>query len=265
MKRRDFLLSAGAAGLGTVTLDLLAARAGESGPARREFIEWQTYTVKEPARKKALIDVLDDALIPALNGQGIETVGVFSPLGDEAKFEDNVFVALQHKTPESFLTLSSRLSADETFRKNAAPLFETTSKDPLFTALETSLLYGFETCPVLEKRELGDDRVFEFRIYRSHNIERNAAKIHMFERGGELALFRELGLHPIFFGESVFGKMLPNLSYLVGCENLETLRASWKKFGPHPTWQKIKDAPEYADTATEITRVVLKPSRKSQI
>lgn len=262
MKRRDFLCTAGVAGLAATSLSPLSA---DESKAKREFIELRTYTVKDLEKRDLLVKNLDDALIPALNKQGVKPVGVFVPLGNEAKYENNVFVVIPHKTVDMFLGLTPKLLADEAYMKKAAAIFETTSKDPVYTACESQLLHCFETAPVLEQRELGKDRAFEMRLYRSFNIERNAAKIHMFEHGGELALFRELGLNPIFFGETVFGKKTPNLTYMVGCENAEKLAAAWKNFGPNPKWHVIRDNSAYKDTATEIDRVILRPSPGSQI
>ncbi|MDR3232362.1 MAG: hypothetical protein LBT46_01610 [Planctomycetaceae bacterium] len=61
------------------------------------------------------------------------------------------------------------------------------------------------------------------------------------------------------------GKLLPNLTYMVGCESKEKHDQTWKDFIAHPKWQTIKGNPAYADTATEITRVLLQPSAGSQI
>ncbi len=266
MQRREFLAAAGTAGMAAATF---SAVQGDDASTRREFVELRRFTVKDADKKKQWVDILDKAFIPALNAQGIKPVGVFVTReevrqGEEA-YQNEVFVVIPHKTVESFLTLTPKLLADETFRKNAAPLFETTSKDPVYRTCSSSLLYGFESCPVLETPKLGPDRVFQWRSYRSFNVERHAAKIHMFDHGGELALFRKVGLNPIFFGDTIFGQKMPNLTYMIGCENREIHDAAWKSFIDDPQWAAIRDDPRYADTATEIDRVVLKPSPGSQI
>lgn len=264
MKRRDFLTAGAVAGLTAATISVDSIQA-DSSDFNREFVEFRKYTVKDNAKRAALVDILDKALIPALNRQGIKPVGVFIPVEKEEKYRQNVFVVIPHKTVESFVTLTLKLLADESYKKDAVALFETTSKDPVYLDSESMLLYGFETCPKLELPKLGSDRVFQTRLYRSFNIEKNAAKIHMFDHGGELALFRKLNMNPIFFGDAVIGKKLPNLTYMIGCENQEKHDAAWKEFVKHPDWIKIRDLPQYADTATEIDRVVLKPSPGSQI
>ena len=276
MKRRDFLVT-GTAGLATLTTattvlgqqrapGLLNRRANRS--AQQEFIEVRKYTVKDADKLAQLVVLLDKALVPALNRQGLKPVGVFTPFPQDEKqkkFDRNVFVVAPHKTTESFVSVNAKLLADSVYRKDAAPIFETTSKDPVYTDCETYLLQGFPTMPGVEVPSLGPDRVFQLRLYRSFNIERNEAKIHMFDKGGELPLFREVGLNPIFFGNILAGTRMPAFLYMIGCPSLENHGETWQTFVKHPKWLAIKDLPEYKDTATEIDAIILKPSPGSQI
>lgn len=260
MKRRNFLTAVGGVGLAAMTTaDVQAAL-----QTQRQFVEVQVYSVKDIEKRTQLVDILDKALVPALNRQGIKPVGVLVPVETEKKFELNVFVVVPHKTAETFIAENAKLLGDAAYRKDAAALFETTSKNPVYTDCQTFLLQCFEKVPALETPNLGQERIFELRRYRSFNIERNAAKIKMFEHAGELPLFRELGLNPIFFGEMLAGKRLPNLMYMVGFSSAEQHSEAWKKFGSHPKWREISGNPEFADTATEIDRAILKPSAGSQ-
>ncbi|MDR2705233.1 MAG: NIPSNAP family protein [Planctomycetaceae bacterium] len=265
MKRREFLASAGGVGLTAAAFSVTSPVPAADPFGAREYIEFRTYSVKDESKKALLVETLDKALVPALNAQGIKPVGIFVPIATETKFDKNVFVVIPHKTIDSYLNLTTKLLADTEYRKNAAAFFTTTSKDPVYEGCESSFLKCFENCPKLETPVLGADRIFQARIYRSFNIERNAAKIHMFNHGGEMALFRELGIRPIFFGEALSGKMLPNLTYMVAGDSAEQHDKAWKDFVAHPKWQEIKNNPAYADTATEIFRIMLKPSSGSQI
>ena len=278
MKRRDFFAAAGAVGLSTVALSSTdAAEAARRVPVRRPaqrsgattakqaFLELRNYTVKDADKKAKLVAALDSALIPALNAQGIKPVGVFTAREDEQNFQQNVFVLFAHKSPTSVATVTAKLLADKTFMKNGGAFFEGNSKDPLYTTFENALLYGFEKCPTIETPVSGPDRIFQIRYYRSWNIDKNVKKVHMFDEGGELPLFRKVGMHPVFFGDMVFGKMMPNLTYMLGFENDDARKAAWKTFVDSPEWQEIKGNPMYADTATEIVNIFLKPSPGSQI
>ena len=270
MKRRDFL-TAGGAGLATLaaTTSLEAQVLFQRRSASRApmFTEVRKYTVKDADKRAKLVEILDSALIPALNRQGVKPVGVLIPTaeGGEAKYANNVFVVAQHNTVDSFVNANAKLLADKRYMKDAAPIFETNSKNPVYTDCETWLLKNFPTVPQIEVPDLGPDRVFQARHYRSFNIERNAAKVKMFDKGGEIPLFREVNMHPIFFGDVVAGTKMPALLYMIGFASDEKRAAAWKEFGSHPKWQAMRGLPEYADTATEIDNVVLKPSPGSQI
>jgi len=255
-------VTAGAVGL---TVAALPSTSAAEAASKREFIELRTYTVKDDDKKAKLIAALDSALIPALNAQGIKPVGVFCARDDEKDFQQNVFVLFAHKSPESAAMVATKLLADEKFMKGGAAFFEGSSKDPLYVTYESTLLHGFEKCPTIETPVSGKDRLFQIRYYRSWNIDKNAKKVHMFDEGGELPLFRKTGMHPIFFGDTVFGKMMPNLTYMLGFETDAAKDAAWKAFVDSPEWQEIKGNPMYADTATEIVNIFLKPSPGSQI
>jgi hypothetical protein len=187
MQRRDFLAASGAGLAALTTTTALAA--DES--AKKEFVEVRKYAVKDMGKRAQLVEIFDKALVPALNRQGLKPVGVLVPGEKEEKYALNVVVLIPHKTMDTFLSVNTKLLADSEYRKAAAPIFETDSKNAVYTDCETFLLRNFETVPVLEVPPLGPDRVFEWRLYRSFNIERNAAKIRMFDVGGEVALFRQ--------------------------------------------------------------------------
>jgi len=266
MQRRDFLVTAGAVGLAATTLKTTQAAQGR---VRKQFIELKTYTVADEAKKEQLIAILDKALIPALNRQRIKPVGVFwtNKEINEGKdeFDKTVFVVVPHATENSFIGCTAKLLADKQYMKDAAPIFEAPMKDPLYQTYESTLMLGFEKCPQVEVPTLSPDRVAQLRYYKSYNLERNAAKIHMFDQGGELPLFRKVKMNPIFFGETIFGTFMPNLTYMLSFENEEARKLGWKMFIESDEWAKIKSDPLYKDTANTIVNVLLKPSPGSQI
>ena len=147
MKRRDFLTVGGVA---LAALATAPAATSQGLRAARQFIELRKYTVKDADKQAKLVKILDDALIPALNRQGLKPVGVLVPKaeGNDEKFANSVFVVIPHKTTDTFVNVNAKLVADPVYRKDAAPIFETTSKDPVYTDCETCLLQGFPTMPV---------------------------------------------------------------------------------------------------------------------
>ena len=265
MKRRNFILTAGAAGIAASTMGITQAAEKDA----KKYIELRTYTASDAAKKEKLIQVLDTALVPALNRQGINPVGIFWTNAEinenNADFDLSVFVLFPHVSPEAAMACNAKLLADQEYMKAAAPILDSPMKEPLYDTLKTTLMLGFEKCPTVEVPVKSNDRLFQLRYYKSYNFERNAAKVHMFDHGGELPLFRVKGMNPVFFGDTLYGDKMPNLTYMLGFENDESRKAAWKAFAESPEWNDIKDKPLYKNTANTITNIVLKPSPGSQI
>ena len=84
---------------------------------------------------------------------------------------------------------------------------------------------------------------------------------------GEIAIFRRVGLNPVFFGEAVAGPRMPNLTYLLAFEDDKARTEAWRKFGGDPEWRKLRAIPEYEDKrlVSSIRHVLMTPASCSQI
>lgn len=239
----------------------------------RKLLEWRVFTCKTPEKKAQLIHIFENALIPALNRQKITPVGIFETdgtlnEGDQSYDPTNdlrVFVLCQYDSPERLIRVTPKLLADKQYMKDAAAIFEAPMNDPIYDSCESTLMLGFNNCPKIEVPVTSKSRIFQIRFYNSYNIERNASKVDMFDIGGEIPLFVKCGMLPVFFGETVAGRMMPNLTYMVGFENMDEKAANWSKFGKSEEWKKLSSDPKYKDTANKILNIVLKPADGSQI
>ena len=110
-------------------------------------------------------------------------------------------------------------------------------------------------------------RLFELRTYESRNAETLAKKIDMFDQA-EIALFRSIGMAPVFFGENLFGTRLPSLTYMLAFDDLAARAKAWATFRTHPEWQKIQRDPRWVaegGITTVTSAVFLNPLPFSQI
>lgn len=267
MKRRDFLTTSAAATFGLATASNLRA----AGPAERDLIEIRTYHFASAAKQRAFEDFLADHAIPALNRAGVRPVGVFKlkqadnpRLKLEADSTD-LRVVLRHRSAESMVGLVARLARDTAFTDAAADVLMAPKDSPAYTRYESSLLLAFAGMPELDVPTMSPDRVFQLRTYESHNDERALMKIHMFNQGGEMAIFRRSGMDPVFFGQALIGDKLPNLTYALSFKNPEALKAGWGRFSKDPGWATLRKDPMYKDTVSHITNLILRPARGSQI
>ncbi len=252
MRRREFLAGVGVAGLGSAAL--------AAGGGGREYLELRRYRLHGGAKKNMLGNFMRDVGIPAMNRVGIGPVGVFT-----AKYgpsEPTLYVLMVHKNLESVVTAAARLLADDKFGKS--DLVNASSGDVGYVRAESSLMAAFKDMPKLEvpaKRP----RIFELRTYESHGIKAGKKKVEMFNEGGEIAIFKKTGLNPVFFGETIIGPMMPNLTYMLCFDDLADRDKRWGVFGGSDGWKKLRSDPQYKDTVSSITDIILQPTGYSQI
>jgi hypothetical protein len=84
---------------------------------------------------------------------------------------------------------------------------------------------------------------------------------------GEIAIFRRAGINPVFFGQTLIGGKMPNLTYMVVFDDMAGHDKAWGTFVADPEWRKLSTTPGYADAeiVTSISNVFLRPTGYSQI
>ena len=268
MQRRQFLAASAAS-----ALELALSKSSEAAdaPAAKALIEVRIYHFASPQKQQTFEKFFGESEIPALNRAGIEPVGIFKLLAkDNPKLNlsadsTDLFVILPYKDAQSLIVLEDKLAADEAYQKAAAPVLNTPMKDPLYTRYESSLLSAFDMFPQVEVPTKAPARLIQLRTYESHDRERALKKLHMFQQGGELTIFKRCGMPGVFFGEALIGSKMPNLTYMLSFENDEANKQGWANFAKDPDWQKLKNDDQYKDTVSNITNLILRPSEGSQI
>lgn len=272
MERRAFLAASTAAAIST-TPGLAAssgaepsapAPAGGAAPVVYELRRYRMHTGTMATRLGAYVK---DALVPALGRLGIGPVGVFNVAVGEGP---TLHVLIPHKEAGSVLTLVDRLSKDAEYLKAAEPLRGLPSGDPPYIRVDSTLSVGVPTFPGIEKPagpSAGASRLFELRTYRSHSVLGHRKKVEMFEQGGELGIFKRVGLETVFFARDVVGAGLPSLTYMLVFADSAAREKSWDVFRQDPEWLKLRAQPGYADAeiVSGITSTILRPAEGSQL
>ena len=241
----------------------LGGLAGTGSAAdEREYYELRTYRIDTEEQKEGLERFMADAAIPALNRIGISPVGVFEPPDGISP----IYVLLRHRSLESVATTTQKLLADQEFLSKGASFLDAPASSPAYARIESSLMIAFTGMPHVETPAKSESRVFQLRTYESPSIKTGQKKIEMFNTA-ELAIFRKTGLSPVFFGETLVGAKMPNLTYMLAFESMAEQEAAWKRFGADPEWQKLRAIPEYANERIlcGITNVPLRAAACSQI
>lgn len=259
MNRREFLTAGSIAGVTGMGLSASTAVGGES---KQEYLEFRQYRLHVGSKKNLLGDFLRKVGIPAMNRIGIGPVGVFSAM--YGPNNPTLYVLLVHKSLDTVMNSAQMLMDDKEYRQAGADFVNAPLSEPTFVRMESSLMIAFKDMPKLEVPEK-KGRLFELRTYESHSIKASKKKIEMFNEGGEIAIFKKTGLQPVFFGETLIGPLMPNLTYMLVFEDMADRDKKWKVFGGHPDWRKLSSNPAYKDTVSNITDIILRPANYSQI
>lgn len=266
MKRREFLKSSVAVSTVAAVAPALAAAGAESAPAEaREYYELRLYHLRQGPTMKRFDDFCRDVALPAWNRAGVKPVGVFDvTIGPDAPTK---YVLLSHKSLEAMADAQEKFEADPEVLK--AEFTNVPPTDPAYIRVESTLMRAFKGMPKLEvPPQVAEkkSRLFELRTYEAHSRKANKKKVEMFDVG-EIDIFRRTGLTPVFFGETLIGTKLPNLTYMLVFDDMATRDKNWGTFVSHPDWKKLSSTPGYTnpEILTNITSVFLRPMGYSQI
>ncbi len=259
MNRRNFLATGLAAAVATQTRAQSDTQAASSP---RQFFELRQYHLRSGSNKSRVGNFLRQVGIAAMNRIGIKPVGVFEPM--YGPNQPTLYVLLVHPSLQSVLEASSKLLADEELRHKGSEFIDADISAPGYIRYESSLLAAFTHMPTIEVPAF-QKRIFEMRIYESHSLKAAKKKIEMFNEGGEIAIFKKTGLNPVFFGETLIGPQQPNLTYMLAFEDMADRDKRWQVFRDHPDWRTLSQDPQYRDTVSNITDIILRPTSYSQV
>jgi hypothetical protein len=261
MKRRSFL-RAGVAAVGATAAASISASAADAPTG--EVFELNSCSAL-PGKQPILDEYLEKALFPAYKRAGAGPIGVFTETG--SKEPPRTFVLAVHPSADHVFTVRAKLANDQEYFDAARTYLAARPDEKVHGRFESSLLRPIVGMPKLEKPDASKSRILNLRIYRSHNWRAHAKKVEMFNKH-ELAIFRRVGLTPVFFASAIIGPDLPNLTYMLVFPDDAARQAAWSRFGKDPDWQKLKAMPEYADKdiiSEGITNRILTPAAYSEI
>jgi hypothetical protein len=269
LPRREFLKTSLAASATAALAPHARAAAAPASGSGREYYELRAYRLKAGAAPDALDAYLEKAVLPALERRGIKDVGAFTELEvdkksatSRPKADQPLWVLIPHASLESFADVAATLNTEAAVQKAGAAWLDVPKASPAFERIDVWLYLAFSgmphhVVPEFSKKKV-PTRVFEMRDYESHSEAKALNKIAMFN-AGEIDVMKELGMSPVCYGQSLAGPNLPHLRYFTGGPDLATHLANWGKFGTHPTWDKLKNDPQYKDNTSKNTARFLAP------
>jgi hypothetical protein len=266
MQRRKFLASTLAASALTAGRSSVLWAAAEGGDGAREFYQLRCYHLANGPQRKLSEDFFRDALVPALNRLGISPVGVFNlAIGPETP---STYVLMPCASLETLALVEFRLADDAEYMKAGAAFLNAPAKEPSFVRVESSLLQAFASLPKLNlppASKTKSPRVFELRTYESPTDQDHKRKVEMMQVEG--AVFAKAGFEQVFYGDTLVGARLPNLTYMLSYESVAERDKKWSTFVNLPEWKSLSGQPRYSfeELVSNITNLILTPTAYSQI
>ena len=226
-----------------------------------EIYELRVYELDFFKPAEVLHTYLEEALIPGLNRQGIQNVGVFEEAGEA--LPKKIYLLIAYPTLQAHSQVQDALTAEAKYLSDAGPYLKAPAEQIPYTRIKSSFIRSASGFPNLVK-PAEDSELFELRIYESYNEDALRRKVKMFN-DHEFTIFEEVGLPTVFFGHNISGDQMPCLTYLLAFKDMKAHQEAWARFGPHPEWQRITKLEEYANAMSDITRVFLRPLPYSQL
>jgi hypothetical protein len=259
MHRREFLagsVAASALAIGS------AAQTETSATRQREFYQLRRYALQSGPQLAMAEKYISEALIPALAKKS-GPVGAFRlDIGPETP---TFYVLIPILAPAMAGALELELAQDPEYVKAAEPFWSAPAASPAFLRIDSSLLVAFEGWPRITPPAKGK-RIFQLRTYESPSYRDHILKVQMFH-SGEFEIFKNAGLQPVFFGDTLIGQRMPSLTYMLSFADSTELDAKWAAFRNDPAWKKLSADPRFAFEAivSNITNLILSPLAASQI
>ncbi len=236
------------------------------GKPKPELYQITIYKYTTAAQETVLNNYFKNALLPALHKNGYKNIGVFKSLANDTSVVKTWYVYMPLKNTEDWLSISEKLNKDTAYQSAGATYLDAVYTNAAYTRMEVILLKAFPLMPQMQLPNLAaakKERLYELRSYESATGKIFANKVHMFNEGGEIDLFKRLNFNAVFYATVIAGGQMPNLMYMTSFENKADREAHWKNFTEDPFWKKLSALPEYQHNVSHIDIIFLQPAEYS--
>lgn len=229
----------------------------------RAFYQLTVYHYNTVEQEQVLDNYLQQALLPALHRINIKSVGVFKAIANDTVVSKKIYVLVPLTSLNAVTEVANKLLSDKEYQAKGNSYLNAVYNSAPYSRMETILLQAFALAPSLEVPQLKSpkkERVYELRSYESATEKIFKNKVHMFNEGDEIGLFKRLNFNAVFYGEVIAGGKMPNLMYMTSFENKADRDEHWKNFGADPYWKKLSAMPEYKNNVSHIDIIFLRPA-----
>jgi hypothetical protein len=226
----------------------------------REFYLIQIYHCNSTSQINGVDAYLKNTYLPYLHKMGIKKIGVFAPIDNDTAMDKRIYVWLPIPNLNTLDLLDQDVEKLDPMTKNALVDLENQDGSLPYTRIERIITKSFIDQPKYVKKSSlikSPGRIYEYRSYESPTENMHLRKVHMFNQGGEVTLFKRLNFNAIFYSKAIAGARMPNLIYMTSFNNMEDRNEHWKAFGASPEWQSISNMPKYMNSVNRNETVLM--------
>ncbi len=245
---------------------MLLFSTGISAQKKQEFYEIKVYHFNTIEQENIIDKYYEKAFIPAAHKLGIKSIGVFKPIANDTATKKYIYVILPLASAEQMISIPSQLERNADYMKAGDEYINAPYTTPPYTRFESIFLKAFKTAPLIQLPKLSlpkAEHVYELRSYEGHTEKIYRNKVHMFNEGGEVPLFKRLNFNAVFYAEVITGSHMPNLMYMTSFENMKDRDAHWKTFGDDNEWKTLSAKPEYQKNVSKADIILMKATAYS--
>ncbi|QDT09371.1 NIPSNAP family protein [Planctomycetes bacterium K23_9] len=253
--------------LASIACVLTPALRAEETDSNHQYYEVRSYVLGDKGDEKAVDQYLSQALLPALQRAGIGPVGVLGNAENDKSGSHRVVVVIPLKSPNDLTAIRDQVCQSADYLAAAAKFESGGKSDAPYQRVTSELLVAMDCWPkvVVDQASLqNDERVYELRLYESPNARLGNLKVDMFNNG-EVPIFLDCGIKPVFIGQSILGPQTPNLTYLTVYPDDGARKKAWGAFRAHPDWKVLSKVAKYAGTVSKIDTYIMVAKPYSQM
>lgn len=253
-----------------ILLAFFVTMISNSGMAKSgDYYQIQVFRLTGKVQEEKVDNFLKIAYLPALHRAGIKKAGVFKPIeSDTARSGKYVFVWIPFTSLDHFAKTMEALDNDAVYQKDGIDFLGAPFNQVPFARKESILLKAFTEQPAYAIPPFTtppSQRIYELRSYEGPTENLYRKKVEMFNKGGEVALFKSLDFNALFYAEVISGSTMPNLMYMTTFADMASNDAHWASFRNSPEWKKLSAMTEYKNTVSNSVKYLLHPTDYSDL
>ena len=235
---------------------------------RVDYYMIRIYHCNTMEQVQAVESFAGKTLKPFFTSNGIKHIGIFMPINNDTLTDKKVFVWIPFSSLEKMTSIDQKFSSLDAWGNDPMLQLKGGTGQAPYQRMEVSLSVAFNDMKKYDPSTSftrTPDNIYEYRSYESATESLHLNKVHMFNEGGEIPLFKRLDFNALFYARVIAGARMPNLVYMTRFSNIEARTAHWKAFGDDPAWKALTAMEKYKGSVSRNETILMKASPLSDL